>query len=31
MDTTGTIIFIIVLLHLLAGFGYVLYKLRSKR
>jgi hypothetical protein len=30
MDTTGIIIFSIVILHLLAGFGYVVYKLRPK-
>lgn len=26
----GTIIFIIVMLHLVAGFGFVFYKLNSK-
>lgn len=31
MDTTGTIIFGIVMLHLLAGFGFVLYKLFSNK
>jgi len=31
MDATGMIIFGIVMLHLLAGFGYVLYKLNSKQ
>lgn len=30
MDTSGMIIFAIVLLHLLIGFGYVMYKLRGK-
>jgi hypothetical protein len=30
MDTTGTIIFSIVVLHLLAGFGYLVYKLRGR-
>ncbi len=27
MSTTGIIIFVIVMLHLVAGFGYVMYKL----
>lgn len=31
MDISGNIIFGIVLLHLLAGFGYILYKLNSKQ
>jgi hypothetical protein len=30
MDTTGKIIFGIVMLHLLIGFGYVMYKLNAK-
>jgi general stress protein CsbA len=31
MDTTGIIIFSIVMLHLLAGFGYMAYKLAPKK
>lgn len=28
MSTLGTIAFAVVMLHLLVGFGYVMYKLR---
>jgi hypothetical protein len=31
MDFTGQIIFLIVLLHLVIGFGYVMYKLSAKK
>lgn len=31
MDTTGIVIFGVVLLHLLIGFGYLMYKLTYKR
>jgi len=31
MDTTGTIIFGIVMLHLIIGFGYVVYKLKRRK
>ncbi len=30
MNTYGIIIFSIVMLHLLVGFGYMIYKLSSK-
>lgn len=31
MDNTGIVIFIIIMVHLLAGFGFILYKLKSKQ
>lgn len=31
MDTLSAILFGIVILHLLAGFGYVMYKLSGKK
>jgi len=31
MDTTGIIIFSIIVLHLLVGFGYMAYKLTGKK
>lgn len=31
MDTTSVIIFSIIMLHLLVGFGYVAYKFSSKK
>jgi|GEM_PF-6196218 len=31
MDTTSIIIFSIILLHLLAGFAYLVYKLRPNK
>lgn len=31
MDTTGIIIFSIIVLHLLVGFGYMAYKLGPKK
>jgi cytochrome bd-type quinol oxidase subunit 2 len=31
MDTTGIIIFSIIVLHLLAGVGYILYKLNPEK
>jgi hypothetical protein len=31
MDTPGKIFFAIIMLHLLIGFGYVLYKLNGKQ
>jgi hypothetical protein len=29
MDTTGIVIFGVIVLHLLVGFGYLVYKLSS--
>jgi hypothetical protein len=31
MDITGIVIFSIVMLHLIVGFGYLVYKLRPKK
>ncbi len=31
MDTTGIIIFSIIVLHLVAGFGYMVYKLSPRK
>lgn len=31
MDTTGIVIFSIIVLHLLGGFGYLVYKLSPRK